>query len=287
MSSPSPFRVLITGGTGYLGTAMIRRLHLARPQWEVHATFFTQEQAIRLATLHYLDLRDPASVERLLLHVRPQVIIHTAAQMTGPLEQLRQVNVLGASYIAQGASQSGARLVHLSTDVIFDGERGNYREADRPHPVIPYGQSKYEGELAVLASGVNTAIVRTSLIYGFKPLDPRTQAVLNGKMPQLFTDEMRCPIWVDTLCEALLELSESTYTGILHVAGSQALSRYAFGCKLMQKLNGDVTRLIPMKSEESGLIRPRDCTLDISQARQVLKTALPGVDDVLQNHLIA
>jgi dTDP-4-dehydrorhamnose reductase len=165
--------------------------------------------------------------------------------------------------------------------MVFDGRRGNYREEDTPNPITPYGQSKLEGERALLASGAEVVIVRTSLIYGLNPLDPRTRAVLDGTMPRLFIDERRCPIEVENLCEALIELGESPYAGILNVVGPQAQSRYEFGIKLARALGGDETKLIALRSDESGLVRPKDCTLSLERARQVLETRLRSVDEVL------
>jgi len=112
-------------------------------------------------------------------------------------------------------------------------------------------------------------------------LDARTRAMLNGEMPRLFTDERRCPIWVGNLCEVLVELAESDYQGVLHVAGAQPLNRYEFGVKLVTALGGDASRLIPMRASDSRMTRPLDCTLDISRARKLLKTKLLGVDDVI------
>ncbi len=276
-------RILLTGGSGYLGAALLHYLCAARPAWDVYATYFSNPLDSPHACA--LDLRDPASIHRVLREIQPDLIFHTAAQMTGPLEILRSINASGTEILARRACESGARLIHLSSDVIFDGRHGPYREEDRPNPITPYGKSKFEAEQEVLASGVEAVIVRTSLIYGFDPLDPRTRAMLNGTLPRLFTDERRCPIEVMNLCEALVELSELSYTGILNVAGPQALSRYAFGVKLIRVLGGDTSRLIAMRSEESGLVRPKDCTLDVKRARALLKTNLLGVDEVLESYL--
>jgi dTDP-4-dehydrorhamnose reductase len=212
---------------------------------------------------------------------QPELIIHCAAQMRGSFDDLRLVNATGTGFLASYAREASARMIHLSTDLVFDGRRGNYREEDPPNPMTDYAKSKFEAEEAVRTSGAAAIIVRTSLIYGFAPPDPRTRAMLGGDMPRLFVDEQRCPIWVETLCDAMLELCEQDYTGILHVAGEQALSRYSFGVKLVNALGGDSGRLIPSRSEESGLVRPLDCTLDCSKARAMLKTKLRGVDEVL------
>jgi dTDP-4-dehydrorhamnose reductase len=274
-------RVLVTGASGYLGGALLRYLDAERPDWDVHATFFSIPPSDGYPNAHALDLRDPASVERVLAQAEPDLILHTAALNAGDADEMYKTNGMGSAYVARGAAKRGARLVHLSSDVIFDGKRGNYSEDDAPNPITPYAVSKAEAERGVLESGADAVLVRTSLIYGFKPLDPRTRAILRGEMPRLFTDEMRCPIWVFNLAEALVELSELDYRGVINVAGTQPLSRYDFGAKLMESMKADPSTLIPTPSSASPVIRPMDCTLDVSRAQKLLQTKLMGVDEML------
>ncbi len=274
-------RILLTGASGYLGGAMVRTLEALRPEWDVHCTFFSIVPSDDMPNSHHMDLRDEFSVVRVMDRVQPQIIFHTAALNQGDTQAMYETNARGSGYLAHAVAQNNARLVHLSSDVIFDGTRGNYSEDDAPNPITPYAVSKADAEKNVMASGANAVLVRTSLIYGFKPFDPRTRAVLRGEMLSLFTDEMRCPIWVFNLSQALVELAETNYRGVLNIAGTQALSRYEFGVKLMDALDGDPTQLIPLSSAESGLVRPRDCTLDVSRAQNVLQTKLLSVDEVL------
>jgi dTDP-4-dehydrorhamnose reductase len=274
-------RILLTGASGYLGGAMLRTLDALHPEWDVHTTFFSIVPSDDMPNAHHLDVRAEASVARVMDKVQPDIIFHTAALNQGDAQELYATNARGSAYLAQHAARRGARLVHLSSDVIFDGRRGNYTEADAPNPITPYALSKVDAEKNVVASGANAVLVRTSLIYGFRPLDPRTRAVLRGEMPRLFTDEMRCPIWVFNLSEALVELAALDYRGVLNIAGTQALSRYDFGVKLLRALDGDARILTPTTSAESGLVRPRDCTLDVSRAQKLLKTKLLSVDEVL------
>lgn len=274
-------RILLTGASGYLGGALLRTLEALQPEWDVHCTFFSIVPSDDMPHAHHLDLRDESSVARVMDRVQPQIIFHTAALNAGAAQDMYETNARGSGNIARAAAQSNARLVHLSSDVIFDGTRGHYTEDDAPNPITPYAVSKADAEKNVLTSGANAVLVRTSLIYGFKPLDPRTRAVLRGEMARLFTDEMRCPIWVFNLSQALLELAQVEYRGVLNLAGTQALSRYEFGVKLMHALGGDARQLIPMSSADSGLVRPRDCTLDVSRAQKLLQTKLLSVDEVL------
>ena len=280
-------RMLVTGGSGYLGRWVVR---LARAGWDVTATYLTHpvHQADEPGALwRQLDVRDEAAVVALVQEVCPAAIVHTAASNPGEGADFETVNGAGTRHVARAAALYSARLIHVSTDVVFDGEQGNYVEEDVPAPITPYGYSKALSEEEVHSSGAEAIIVRTSLIYGWRPrLDRQTRWIVNalntGQPVHLFTDEIRCPIWVESLAAAVIELAGSEYTGVLHMAGAQALSRYEFGVRLARFHGLDPAPLIAARSRESGLRRPLDCTLDCARARALLRTPLPGVDEVLE-----
>jgi dTDP-4-dehydrorhamnose reductase len=270
----------------------------------VTATYLTRPGCQSGVDWRRLDVRDQPAVEALVREVRPRVIVHTAALNPGQGTDFDAVNVRGTHNVARAAALVGARLIHVSTDVLFDGERGNYVEEDPPSPITPYGRSKALAEQAVRDSPAAAIIVRTSLIYGpgveahptplqnapWQQWDRQTRWVIGdlkaGRPVRLFTDEWRCPIWVESLAAALLELARSDAAprlpaGVLHVAGAQPLSRYQFGLRLARFHGVDTGPIAPALSRDSGLTRPLDCTLDSSRARALLHTPLPGVDRVL------
>jgi dTDP-4-dehydrorhamnose reductase len=291
--------MLITGGSGTLGRWVVR---LASAAWDVTATYLTHLSHGFDVDWRQLDVRDQSSVEALIEDVRPGVIIHTAALNPGQGTEFHAVNAEGTRHVAQAAAAVGARLIHVSTDVLFDGEKGNYVEEDPPSPITPYGRSKALAEEAVSASGADAVIVRTSLIYGiaaeapddtprdtrWRHWDRQTRWIVGdlqaGKPVRLFTDELRCPVWVKRLASAVVELAGRSYAGVLHVAGAQALSRYAFGVRLARFHDVDPGGITAALSRESGLVRPLNCTLDCSRARTLLHTPLPGVDATLRTH---
>lgn len=276
-------RVLVTGSSGFLGGALLRHIPDYRPDWDLHTTQFSIVPSDEMPDVHHLDVRDPRSIARVMDKVQPDVILHTAAlNNLGTAEEMLETNANGSGMLADAAARRNARFVHLSSDVIFDGRRGNYTEEDAPNPITPYAVSKAEAEKQVLASGANAVLIRTSLLYGFTPLDPRTRSILRGEMTRLYTDEMRCPIWVDNLAAAVVELAESDYCGILNVAGTQPLNRYEFGMRLMDALGGDKERLVALPSAQGGVVRPLDCTLDVSRAQGILKTPLLSVDQMIE-----
>jgi dTDP-4-dehydrorhamnose reductase len=279
-------RLLVTGGSGYLGDWVVR---LACTGWDVTATYLSHPVDGPGASWRRLDVRDRSAVAGLVAEIHPAVIIHTAAMNPGAGRDFRATNIAGSYHVARAAAEWDARLVHVSTDVVFDGEQGGYVEEDPPSPVTPYGRSKARAEELVEQAGAEAVIVRTSLIYGWRPeIDRHTGWMLDklaaDEPVRLFTDELRCPIWVETLAAALIELAGMDVTGWLHVAGAQILDRYAFGQRLLQFHGVDPAPLVPALSRESGLHRPLDCTLDISRAQALLATPLPGVDEVLGSH---
>jgi dTDP-4-dehydrorhamnose reductase len=278
-------RMLATGGSGYLGGWVVR---LARDEWDVIATYLSHAVDQPGVGWRQLEVRDETAVAALVDEVRPRAIIHTAALNPGQGSDFDAVNVAGTRHVARASANVGARLIHLSSDVLFDGQKGSYVEEDPPSPITPYGRSKALAEEQVCASGAEAVIVRTSLIYGWQPTVARAaQWMIDdlraGKPVRLFTDEVRCPIWVESLAAAVVELAGISYTGVLHVAGAQPLSRYEFGMRMLRFHGVDPSLVIPVPSPRDKP-RPLDCTLDCSRARALLQTPLPGVDEVLSAH---
>ena len=273
--------MLITGGSGYLGGWVVR---LARAHWDVTATFLAHTPDEPGADWHRLDVREKAQVESLMHQIHPTVVVHTAALNPMQATDFDAVNVDGTRHVARAAAGIGARLIHISTDALFDGQKGNYTEDDPPSPITPYGRSKALAEEAVRDAGGEAVTVRTSLIYGWQPTVARAaQWMLDdlraGKPVRLWTNELRCPIWVEDLAAAVVELAGLSYTGVLNMAGAQTLSRYEFGTRLLRFHGVDPSSVTPADKPT-----PLDGTLDCSRARELLETPLPGVDEVLTKH---
>jgi dTDP-4-dehydrorhamnose reductase len=169
--------------------------------------------------------------------------------------------------------------------VIFDGEQAPYDESAPPAPIHPYGEAKAEAEAEVQRLTPTAVIVRTSLICRLDPPDRTTSWIVDslthGLPVTLFTDEIRSPVWVSDLAAALLELAQNKYSGVINIAGPQALSRYTMGLHLAQCLGLDPTGIRAGRSADSGLARPRNCTLDVRLAQRLLRTRLRSYDEGL------
>jgi dTDP-4-dehydrorhamnose reductase len=260
-------KLLVTGGAGYLGSELCRQA--SEHGYEVLATQFRSPppwgQPLQL------DVRDAEAVERVLMRHGPDAVVHTAYVQSGPL--LEATVVRGSRAVAVAAHRAGARLVQLSTDLVFDGEQGApYTEASEPRPVGDYGAAKLEAERLVAEAHPQALIVRTSLLYG-KPGPQEALALRDGV--ELYTDEIRCPTRVDDLAAALLELAATDLTGLLHVAAPDAVSRYELGRLLRVAAGADPDGIRGALSPRAG--RARNVALDSSKAAGLLSTSLRGI----------
>jgi dTDP-4-dehydrorhamnose reductase len=255
-------RLLVTGGAGTLGSALVS-LAFDRG-WDVRATWWQRRPSASAEWLQ-VDVRDQAAVERAMTGI--DAVVHTAYRQGGAEEW--STNVDGSETVARCAR--GRRLVHLSTDVVFDGTLGRYREEDMPAPVNAYGRSKAEAELRVANAHPGATIVRTSLIYGV-PDGP--QELLAREGTRFFVDELRSPVHVADLARAVLETLDLEVPGPLHLAGADDISRYDFALLL----GADPARI---ERAQTTPERAPDVTLDSSQAAELLTTRLRGVREVL------
>jgi dTDP-4-dehydrorhamnose reductase len=237
----------VTGATGYLGSELVR----LRPD----------------ASTERVEVRDGPAVQALFERVRPDVVVHTAYRQDDAA-----VNTEGSENVARAAAAVGARLVQLSTDVVFDGRKGApYVEDDSPSPVTDYGRAKAEAERRVAAAHPGAVLVRTSLLYGGAAPSKHELAAHDPEFT-FFTNEIRSPVRVTDLAEALLELAQLDVRGPLHLAGPDNVSRAEFA---------ELIRRAPVRSAPAPQSRPLDCSLDSSRARALLRTRLRGVREAL------
>ena len=259
----------ITGAGGLIGSQTVRA---APAGWTA-----------RGLTRADFDLTDFAVVRAAFACERPQLIIHCAAMSkTGACEAnpdaARLHNVEVTRVLCELAAD--IPLIFFSTDLVFDGARGNYTEQDTPNPLNVYARTKLDAEQIVLANPRHT-VVRTSLNAGATARGDAFNehwraAWRRGKALSLFTDEFRCPIAAEVAAGAVWELAAAQQPGLYHLAGAERLSRFEIGQLLaarwpqwQPRLDGDSVKNF------SGPRRSPDCSLDISKIQRVLRTPLP------------
>ncbi|HEX8691215.1 MAG TPA: sugar nucleotide-binding protein [Longimicrobium sp.] len=268
-------RILVTGGGGLLGGALLRG---APEGVEVHATRRTSP--VVGARAHAVELSNEAAVEALFDWVRPEVVIHTAYGKEDPARDIVQAT----RSVAQACRRRGAALVHVSTDVVFDGERAPYAESDPPAPVTAYGRWKAEAERLVRGIAPDAAIVRTSLIVRTDERDPAAEPLRAGTLPPAFVDELRCAVADQDLAAQLWELAllpRPRTSGVWHLAGPEALSRYALAVLLALRHGADPRAVRPGLNRAFTPRRPRDLRLLTTRADRELRTRARPISEVL------
>lgn len=255
-------RVLVTGGAGTLGSELIR----TAPDGVALAATTRGEVPGDLSTLaewHTVELTDAFATGQLVESVRPDVVLHTAYR-----QDSRADIVDATASVAAAAAATGAAVVHLSTDAVFDGENGPFDERAEPVPVLDYGRWKLAAEQALSAQVPDAAIVRPSLIVRLDPPDRATAAVLHAAAAadgeyRFFVDEIRTPIRVEDLVSelwAMVALGRSDRAGIWHVPGPEAISRYELARRIAVHHGVDPSGLATAEVRDHPTPRARDLT---------------------------
>ena len=259
------------GASGELGYQIIKN----SAGWEKYATYHTNIREFNDVVSYKLDITNKNNVDEIVSEIKPDVVINCAVSdrsINGLSEEQRRVAILGGALnIAHACGEISCRSIYLSTDLVFDGKKGNYSEADIPNPVLPYGGDKAEMGRELLALDSDVAIVRTSLIITTDPMGHQVSWIVNSIRNNislnLFTDEYRSPVSGENLAKAILELSDRDYRGLINISGPEALNRYELGCAIASRFKLDTDLLNPVKAEELAVKRPLSCTLDSSKAR--------------------
>jgi dTDP-4-dehydrorhamnose reductase len=266
-------RILVVGGSGYLGSELVRQA--VRAGDEVVATYLSRPSGGGDAQWHQLDIREPGQARAVISSVRPDVVINAAYRY----DDWRSTAV-GAAGIAVAAAGLGSHLVHVSSDAVFSGASPTaYDESALPDPVMPYGAAKAAAETAVAAVDPRATIVRTSLITGDGRSAPESlvhELAAGTREGVLFTDDIRCPVHVADLAAALLELAALRSAGLHHVAGPDAISRHELGCLIARRDKLDMSALPAGSRAQRGVPGPLDVRLDCRRTQALLKIRLRG-----------
>jgi dTDP-4-dehydrorhamnose reductase len=272
-------RLMVTGASGLLGTKIVE---LAKNEWTVipvHRTKSLNSNSIEL------DITGASKVSNLLRNLKPNAVIHTASETNvdkceTEKEQAWKTNVEGTRNIAEACENAGAKLVYISTDYVFDGEKGFYNEDDTPNPVNYYGLTKLEGEKQVIEHCKDYAVLRTSVLYGWHPWKQNFATWIINKLKQqqeikVVEDHYNTPTLADNLAEMTIEVAEKDLRGLYHASGRERLSRCEFAKKIARtyNLNSELVKPVKMNQLTAWIAkRPRDSSLNTSKIQKQLKT---------------
>jgi dTDP-4-dehydrorhamnose reductase len=283
-------RILVTGAGGVLGGRLAALLS------ERHSVVAGRHQGPTPDGLETvpLDLLSRASADEALSLSRAQAVLHAAA-LADPDRCEREVdaavalNTGSSAMLARLCRSRGLRLVALSTDLVFPGDRPHWREDDRPAPLLAYGRTKLAGEEATLAECPSAVVARVTLVvgrgFGLRATASESIAwsLRRGQRVRLFTDQFRTPVDAESLSDALGRLLEGGAAGRFHLGGGERLSRHALGLRTARRLGLDEGLIDAVEAADhpSGAPRPADVSLDSSRASRELGWRPRPLDDAI------
>jgi len=263
-------RIFITGGGGLLGSRLaevaIEKGHDVLAGYS--RSFPEKGEPVRL------DLAEDESIREAVDSTRPDLVIHTAAltdvdRCEAERDLACRINARGTRILAEAAKKAGAFFIYVSTDYVFDGSRGMYREDDPTGPVNHYGYTKLLGERYA------ECVARSCVIYGSRPASGKVNFALwilgrlqRGEEIRVVTDQYISPTLNTSLARMLLEAGERRLEGVYHMAGASRISRYDFACLLAECFGLDRGLVLPSRMSEMGwrAKRPMDSSMDVSKA---------------------
>ncbi|MFE0777786.1 SDR family oxidoreductase [Streptomyces sp. NPDC058861] len=270
--------VLIIGATGFLGSELVRQGRSAGRATD--ATFHSRPGNVPSALWHHLDLRDPQQLDAVLDAVVPVLVINASS---GEADWATTAD--GPVRLAAATARRGIRLMHVSSDSVFSGADSPYNETALPDPVTPYGGAKAAPETTVRLLHSDAVIARTSLIIGDGGSSHERvvhELAAGTRKGFLFRDDVRCPVHIADLAAALWELAASDATGVSHLAGPDAVSRYELGTLIARRDGIDPALLPAGRRVDSPFPGALDVRLDSTVTQRRLHTRLRGAREFLR-----
>jgi dTDP-4-dehydrorhamnose reductase len=279
-------RVLVVGGAGQVGRNLVR-IYLRDGHW-VGATYKARRPPPEVRAAEVLDKSNPSDCDAVVERIHPDVVIDTGAlhnvdYCEAHPDEANAVNRDGTRFLAQACHRIGAKFVFVSTDFVFDGSASTpYSEGISPHPQSEYARSKFEGEVATLATSPGNLVVRPSVIYSWLDTRERSESssgkglnfgtwlieeVGAGRPVRIINDQVASPTLAEDLAGAIHALVNSGETGTFHAAGRSPMTRYDFSVRLVKELGLDTSMVKPVATRDLNqkAQRPVNSSLDSSK----------------------
>lgn len=263
-------KIIILGANGFTGRRILRRL----ASQQKHSVLACSLHADILPEGTYqfktVDMTDFDAMDAILNDFQPEVIINASALSVVDYCEQHQaeaytVNVSAVKHLAEYCQSNACRLIHLSTDFVFDGTQARpYIETDRPNPVNYYGKTKQLGEEAIIETCSDYAILRVEVVYG-KPIPGQHGNIVhlvksrleNNQTIRVVSDQFRSPTWVEDIAFATDRLLSKSHNGIYHICGNECLSVADFAYRVANFFNLDSSLIQPVTTEEMNETTPR------------------------------
>jgi dTDP-4-dehydrorhamnose reductase len=269
-------KLLLTGSSGFLGMHFYNLLH---NQYNIEGIYHNTKNNVVVQN-HQVNITDAIALNAVVAKTQPQIIMHTAAISSIALCQQNEahsyaVNVTASIQLASIAKQLAAQFVFCSTDLVFDGTKGNYTETDTPNPINIYAEQKYIAEQKIMEAYPNAIIARLPLMIG--PNQNGTAGVVaemqqcnaQHKTIHLFTNEYRSPALVSDVVNGLHLLLQNNCSGIYHLGGSQTLNRLQIAAYVKKKYNLQNIELIATTHQQKNITnRPANVSMCISKMKK-------------------
>ena len=284
-------RIFVTGISGLLGLNMAVQL---RGEHQIAGCYYSHSVDLEGVETLKLDLTHPDEIADALRDARPDLVIHTAGLTSVEAcehdpDLAYRLNVVAAQNAAQATTSLGARMVHTSTDHLFDGTGAWSTENDTTAPLNVYARTKLQAEDAVLRASPDALIVRTNFFgWGTSVRTSFSDWILASLRTRreltMFSDVFFTPLLINDLVDLLMELVSRDCRGILNVAGGERLSKYDFAMKLAQAFGEPTDRIRNISVDEFSFTarRPRDMSLSSVRSEGVLNSRMPRVNEGLE-----
>jgi dTDP-4-dehydrorhamnose reductase len=273
-------KIVITGSNGLLGQTLVNLLMKAPENYSVFGLSKGDNRMNRNDFLYYdIDITNYSQLEECITYIQPSFIINTAAMTNVDTcelkpEECNNLNIEAVKYLTQICTKLNIHFIQISTDFIFDGSKGIYKETDLPNPLSIYGHSKLKAENIVKNSGVNFSILRTILVYGKGVNLKRNNIVLwvkdmleNNKEITIVDDQYRMPTYVEDLAMACKLIVDKNISGVYHISSNELLSVFEIANQIADVfgLNKKLIKPISTKTLNQKAIRPQKTGFDLSK----------------------
>ena len=278
-------KILITGSIGQLGNSLGK---VFKSRYDL---VFTSRTKPNKNTNYFLDITNSLLVKDMVSAISPDIIINLAALTNVDLcetnpDLAHAINFQGVKNLVNVFK---GPIIHLSTDYVFDGKLGQYKENDITNPINVYGVTKYKAEKILLEKSKESLVIRTNVLYDYQSkakssfLNWVVDSLKRGEKIKVVDDQFNNPTWTDSISVVIDRAIKADLNGLIHWGDFDWISRYDFANKIADKFNLQSNLIEPIKTEELNQVAPRPLNggLDTTLAQDLLCIEPPQIDDCL------